>query len=116
MSALIAVVVAAVGAHGPLAPSTPALEHILATASLFHLVHSLALIQFSQWHMQNPNRTALPGWFFSVGMLLFVGSLYGLVFSSVKIPGVLTPIGGGFLILAWLIWGIQVLRAAKKSP
>jgi uncharacterized membrane protein YgdD (TMEM256/DUF423 family) len=116
VSALIAVIVAAVGAHGPLAPNTPALQHLLATASLFHLTHSLALIQYSQWRSQNPRPTAAwPAVFFILGMLGFVGSLYVMVFSNFKIPGVITPIGGAFLILAWLTWGVQSLRTAPKS-
>jgi uncharacterized membrane protein YgdD (TMEM256/DUF423 family) len=115
LSALIAVIVAAIGAHGPLAPTTPALQHLLATASLFHLTHSLALIQYSQWRSQNPRHTAWPAGFFILGMLGFVGSLYVMVFSGLKIPGIITPIGGAFLILAWLIWGVQSLRPAQKS-
>ena len=114
LSALLAVVVAAIGAHDPLAPSTPALQHLLATASLFHLTHSLALIQYGQWRNQNPRHTALPGWFFVLGLFGFVGSLYVMVFSSLKIPGVITPIGGAFLILAWLVWGVQSRQVLKK--
>lgn len=116
VSALIAVIVAAVGAHGPMASHTPALQQLLATASLFHLTHSLALIQYSQWRSQNPQRTAAwPAVFFILGLLGFVGSLYVMVFSSLKIPGVITPLGGAFFILAWLTWGVQSLRTAPKS-
>ncbi|MGC8696844.1 MAG: DUF423 domain-containing protein [Halothiobacillus sp.] len=115
LSALIAVIMAAIGAHGPLAPSTPALVQLLATASLFHLSHSLALIQYSQWRSQNPHHTAWPAGFFILGLLGFVGSLYVMVFSDLKIPGVITPIGGACLILAWLIWGVQSLRPTQKS-
>lgn len=114
LNALLAVILAAAGAHGPMAPTTPLLQHILSTASLFHLIHSLALIQFGLWLTQNPNRSNFTGTFFLVGTVLFVGSLYALVFTTIKPPGLLTPIGGALLMLGWLTWGLQVISPGKK--
>ena len=114
LNALVAVIVAAIGAHGPMAPTTPSLQQILSTASLFHLTHSLALIQFGLWQGQNQGRKNWAGGFLLVGTILFVGTLYLLVFSTIHFPGVLTPIGGALLILGWLIWGTQVLIPTRK--
>lgn len=115
INALLAVILAAAGAHGPLAPTTPVLQHLLSTASLFHLIHSLAMIQFGLWLTQNPDHKNFTGLFFLTGTVLFVGSLYVLIFSTIKFPGLLTPIGGAFLILGWLSWGIQVVLPDKKN-
>lgn len=114
LNALLAVILAATGAHGPMAPTTPLLQHILSTASLFHLVHSLALIQFGLWLAQNPNRSNFTGIFLLTGTVLFVGSLYALVFTTIALPGLLTPIGGALLILGWLTWSLQVTLTSKK--
>lgn len=114
LNALLAVILAAAGAHGPMAPTTPFLQHILSTASLFHLIHSLALIQFGLWLAQNPNRKNFTGIFFLTGTVLFVGSLYAIVFTTITFPPLLTPIGGALLMLGWLTWGVQVVLHDKK--
>jgi uncharacterized membrane protein YgdD (TMEM256/DUF423 family) len=116
LNALLAVIVAATGAHGPMAPTTPYLQHILSTASLFHLVHSLALIQFGLWLTQNTGRSNWAGGLLLSGTILFVGTLYTLVFTTIKFPGLLTPIGGVLLMLGWLTWGFQVILPNKKQP
>ncbi len=116
VNALLAVILAAAGAHGPMAPTTPFLQHILSTASLFHLIHSLAMIQFGLWLAQNPNHNNFTGIFFLTGTVLFVGSLYALVFTTITFPGLLTPIGGALLMLGWITWGLQVALPSKKQP
>jgi uncharacterized membrane protein YgdD (TMEM256/DUF423 family) len=116
VNALLAVILAASGAHGPMAPTAPFLQHILSTASLFHLIHSLAMIQFGLWLAQNPNHNNFTGIFFLTGTVLFVGSLYALVFTTITFPGLLTPIGGALLMLGWITWGLQVVLPSKKQP
>lgn len=116
VNALLAVILAAAGAHGPMAPTTPFLQHILSTASLFHLIHSLAMIQFGLWLAQNPNHNNFTGIFFLTGTVLFVGSLYALVFTTITFPGLLTPIGGALLMLGWITWGLQVAFPSKNQP
>jgi uncharacterized membrane protein YgdD (TMEM256/DUF423 family) len=115
-NALLAAILAAAGAHGPMAPTTPFLQHILSTASLFHFIHSLAMIQFGLWLAQNPNHNNVTGIFFLTGTVLFVGSLYALVFTTITLPGLLTPVGGALLMLGWLTWGVQVVLPGKKPP
>lgn len=109
LSMLVAVVLAALGAHGPKAPSTALGQQWLATASLFHFVHSLALIGFGLWLGQTQQRCVLPALLLLSGMVLFVGSLYLLVFTTVHFPPLITPIGGGLLMLGWLAWVWAVL-------
>ncbi len=110
-SAAIAVSIGAIGAHGPLAPTQPQLQALLATAILFHLVHSLALMQFGSWLERHPASRSITGWLFLAGMILFVGTLDWHVFTGVKVEGIWTPLGGSMLILAWLVWTTQILVA-----
>lgn len=116
LNALVAAILAAADAHGPMAPTSPFLQHILSTASLFHFVHSLAMIQFGLWLAQDPGRRSIAGLFFLAGTVLFVGSLYVLVFTTIALPGMLTPTGGALLMLGWLIWGIGVVVPGKNEP
>jgi uncharacterized membrane protein YgdD (TMEM256/DUF423 family) len=45
------------------------------------------------------------------GVVLFCGSLYALALGAPRITGVLTPLGGGAWIAAWLSFGWGVWRA-----
>ncbi len=114
-SMLLAVVLAALGAHGPKAPTTELGQRWLATASLFHFVHSLALIGFGLWLGQTRLRCHLPAVLLLSGMLLFPGSLYLLVFTTVAFPPLITPIGGGLLMLGWLAWLLAVLFKVPRA-
>lgn len=63
-------------------------------------------------HSTTPGRANLAGAFLLVGMLIFSGLLYALVFSGVKILGAIVPIGGlgqilGWLFLAWAGLGVK---------
>lgn len=110
-SAAIAVGIGAIGAHGPLAPTQPQLQGLLATATVFHLVHSLALMQFGSWLERHPTSGSITGWLFLIGIILFVGTLDWHAFTGVKIHRPWTPLGGSLLILAWLVWSLQILVA-----
>lgn len=111
-SALTAVVLAAVGAHGPLAPTTALAQRELDTASLFHLAHSLALMVLAFWPASRAWRGAVAlSWL--AGLVLFTGSLYALTIFTAPWPGLLTPIGGLLLMIGWLIWLVGVLGLAR---
>lgn len=111
LSAAVAVIISALGAHGPLAPKTAELQSLLATASLFHLTHSLALLQFGQWQERRPAANGVVGWLLIAGIALFVGTIDWHVFTGQKITGPWTPLGGSMLIAAWLTWSVQILRS-----
>ena len=46
---------------------------------------------------------ALSIWFFVIGIVLFSGSLYILAVTDMKWLGMITPIGGIFFILGWIV-------------
>jgi uncharacterized membrane protein YgdD (TMEM256/DUF423 family) len=46
---------------------------------------------------------------FVLGVVLFSGSLYLYVLTGTKILGAITPIGGLFLIVAWLLIALALL-------
>jgi uncharacterized membrane protein YgdD (TMEM256/DUF423 family) len=53
-------------------------------------------------------RSAIVGWLFVVGIVLFSGSLYLLSLSGIRWVGALTPLGGaafmaGWAVLAWTV-------------
>ena len=101
--ALCAVLFGAFGAHA-LRETLSAHDsiQIWETAVRYQMWHALALIMLSMI----PGPQSIPkmtGPCFLVGSLLFSGSLYGLALNGPKWLGPLTPLGGLFLIIGWLL-------------
>ncbi len=67
---------------------------------MYHALALLSLVAILGWF---PSIwIALAGWLFAVGILIFSGSLYALVFSGLRAWGAITPIGGLLLLFGWL--------------
>lgn len=47
---------------------------------------------------------------FLIGIILFSGSLYAIVFSSYRSLGIITPFGGLTLIVSWLTLAVSLFR------
>ncbi len=111
VSGLVAVVLAALAAHGPMAPTALDAQRQVDTAILLHFVHTLALMLLAYWPADTRWRLAITAvWL--IGIILFCGSLYALTLFNQPWPGVITPLGGLFLMLGWAGWltGLAVAR------
>ena len=109
----LAVIFGAMGAHGGVAEHLqsrgPYYEAIWRTAALYHLVHSAVLLAWSlRTSILGSN---IPLWFFTLGVIAFSGSLYGLACFEAKFLGPVTPIGGLLLIAGWVAIIVSALRS-----
>jgi|SRR5690554_1807756 len=112
ISGLIAVALGAFGAHALKGRLDDYAQSIYQTAVSYHFIHTLALLACAILLLQWPKSTALlvAASAFSLGILLFSGSLYTLSLISIRGLGVITPIGG----LAFMIgWGALFLAAFR---
>lgn len=50
-----------------------------------------------------------------LGIFIFSGSLYTLCLSDIGLFGAITPIGGLFLIVAWIDFGLVMVRKASDN-
>lgn len=114
----LAVILGAFGAHALKAILTPDLLQTFETGVKYQFYHSFALLIAGIIYMAYPNKSIkLASTFFTIGILLFSGSLYLLAMlkatSQVGLGGIgiITPIGGLFFILGWLM---LVLGVSKK--
>jgi len=102
--AAIAVVVAAYGAHAPIAPRA---KELLTIAWQMQLIHALAHLAIAALILRRDGvarRLAkLASLLFAVGTGLFCGGLYLAAAGS---NGAIAPIGGMALIFAWLLLGL----------
>jgi uncharacterized membrane protein YgdD (TMEM256/DUF423 family) len=102
VSGALAVVAGAFGAHGLQARVGAEQVASWTTASQYHLVHSLVLLALALYAAQSGKSITWPGWLFTAGIVLFSGSIYGLVLTSAKWLGPVTPLGGLSLIAGWI--------------
>lgn len=81
------------------------------TAVLYQLIHALGLLLVGV--LQTNARTSLLAWsgyLMMVGVLLFSGSIYGLVLNGPRWLGPITPLGGVSMILAWTLLALAAWR------
>ncbi len=110
LAGFFTVVLGAFGAHA-LAGQLPAFRmEVWEKAVHYQGLHALALLATALLQRQAPapglRRAALA---FTLGILLFSGSLYLLALSGQRWLGAVTPFGGtafvaGWLLLAWTAW------------
>ncbi|MEE8612913.1 MAG: DUF423 domain-containing protein [Nitrospirales bacterium] len=109
ISALIAVVLGAFGAHGLKGRLTTEMLNAFEVGVRYQIYHALALLAvawaFSRWPRAE---VTAAGWLFVAGTIIFSGSLYFLSLTGVRWIGAITPIGGVAFLLGWLslVWGV----------
>ena len=98
----VAVAAGAFGAHLLKPILDTAMLSTFETAARYQMYHSLALCIVGWANDRYPHAPlAAAGWFFTAGIVLFSGSLYGLSLTGVRWLGALTPVGGAALIAGW---------------
>ena len=68
----------------------------------YHLLHSVVILGLGLFRDATQRSIELPAVLFALGILLFSGSLYGLVLTQQSWLGPVTPIGGALLVAGWL--------------
>lgn len=109
--AALAVILGAFGAHALKTRVTPEELTVFETGVKYHFYHALGLILVGiiGFHYP-PQLLKLPAIALSLGILLFSGSLYLVVLSSMKWLGAITPLGGVAFILGWLSLAFNIYR------
>lgn len=109
----LSVVFGAFGSHSLKVILDVSQLHTFEVAVKYQMYHALALGLVSL--LSRTKRTVnlkRAAYFFSIGTIIFSGSLYLLVATGVKIIGVITPIGGLCLILGWVF----LIREGLNQP
>jgi uncharacterized membrane protein YgdD (TMEM256/DUF423 family) len=112
ISGFFAVALGAFGAHGLKDRLSEKALSIYQTAVQYQMVHALALIALGLWASQNINQeTQLVGWAFTIGIMVFSGSLYALAVTDLKFLGAITPIGGVSFLVGWIAFAFLAWKA-----
>jgi len=100
--ALIAIIIGAFAAHLLKEILTDTQIVSLNTAVRYQMWHSLVLLFLALVKFKAFSKLIqIAEYFFIVGILLFSGSIYVLVFMGLKWFGPITPLGGICLMIAW---------------
>jgi uncharacterized membrane protein YgdD (TMEM256/DUF423 family) len=108
------VALGAFGAHGLKNRLSAEYMAIFQTGVLYQLIHALAIFGVALLAMQIQGRlVTYAGIAFTLGIVLFSGSLYLLTLTGISKLGIITPIGGlcfllGWAILGWTAWQLGV--------
>ena len=100
----LGVVLGAFGAHALRGSIEPRLMETFQTAVQYQLIHALALLLVSLtmgWLGQSLS-FEISAYAFIAGIILFSGSLFGLVLTETRWLGPVTPLGGLCLAVGWL--------------
>lgn len=117
LSALLAVVIGAFGAHGLEKVLDSKLLAIYETGVKYQFYHSFALIITAMLSFLLPTSKGIKiaGAFFLSGIILFSGSLYLYTLTGKTFFGMITPIGGISFIAGWTVLLINLWRQDLRS-
>lgn len=110
LSAFLAVVLGAFGAHALKARLPADLLAVFEVGVRYQMAHALALLAVAWAHTRWPGAVLTTGgWLFVAGTVFFSGSLYLMTLTGTRWLGAVTPIGGvawlaAWLCLAWAAW------------
>lgn len=117
---LAAVACGAFGAHALKKHYSPEDLEIWKTGALYHLVHAVLLVWLThriaaRGAESRPGLLTAAAWAFTIGIVLFSGSLYALVLTQHQ-PwlGPITPLGGLSLMAGWLLLALAPGKAGRK--
>lgn len=110
VAGFLAVALGAFAAHGLRNVLSAEYLTVFQTGVHYQMVHALALLAVGMLVQKSPARSLrVAAWSFTLGIVLFSGSLYALTLSGVRSLGMITPLGGvaflvGWAALAWFAW------------
>lgn len=107
-----AVLLGAFGAHALKDALDATHRELWHTAVQYHFWHALALAAAALARESKARRLA--AWAFSLGVVMFSGSLYALALGAPRWVGIVTPFGGVAFIVGWVALGMS-LRTPSDS-
>jgi uncharacterized membrane protein YgdD (TMEM256/DUF423 family) len=107
----LAVALGAFGAHALRARLAPEMVAVFEVGVRYHVYHALALFAVAWVWERSPGGLAqASGWAFTIGIVLFSGSLYLLSATGVRWLGAITPLGGTAFLAGWVLLFLAACR------
>lgn len=105
------IVVGALAAHALQKVLEPRQLESLHTAVNYQLFNALGLLAVGLVMREDPaGALRAVGWLLVAGIVCFSGGIYIMLAGAPRFLGLVTPVGGVLLIVAWLIFAVTMLR------
>ncbi len=114
-SGFLAVGAGAFGTHALRDRLSAELLEVFQTGAHYHLILSVALLALALAGGRLGRGASTAGLLWSIGIVVFSGSLYTLALTGERMWGAVTPIGGACILAGWLVLLVSALRQ-RKSP
>ena len=114
MSGFFGVVLGAFGGHFLKEKLSEHAFSIYEVGIRYHMWHALALIALGIYGGHTGTgeiNTYWPGMAFTLGIVLFSGSLYALALTDLRFLGMITPVGGVAFLTGWAGFALLALRS-----
>lgn len=111
INGFLAVALGAFGAHGLEGKISEKALNAWEKAVTYQMFHAIAL--FIVGIISTKIETISITWagiFFAIGIVLFSGSLYAYATTGIKQLAIITPFGGVFFLIGWIILGYVIVR------
>ncbi|HEY4264599.1 MAG TPA: DUF423 domain-containing protein [Micropepsaceae bacterium] len=110
VNGFLAVAAGAFAAHGLEGRVSLRALEIFQTGAGYHLTHALAIVATSFVGGARGARAGVAAWLFTLGIVLFSGSLYFMVLADSTALVLATPLGGVCLLAGWAALGFAALK------
>ena len=108
INGFIAVAAGAFAAHALAERLDAHMLDVFQTGARYQMYHALALGLIGI--LPPGKHLNCAGWCFTLGIILFSGSLYALALTGVTWLGAITPFGGGLFLAGWVLLGVSALK------
>lgn len=111
VAGFIGVGVGAFGAHGLRGRLSPEMLIVFETGVRYQMYHALAIMVTAvALGFIDDRLLRVGGWLFTLGIVLFSGSLYAIALTGITALGMITPLGGLALLAGWALLIVAALR------
>jgi len=111
VNGFLAVAAGAFAAHGLESRIEARALEIFQTGAHYHLTHALALVAVACLARgAGAGRANIAAWLFTIGIVLFSGSLYFMALAGSNALVLLTPLGGVSLLAGWVALALAALK------
>ncbi|MGS2762709.1 DUF423 domain-containing protein [Sinomicrobium sp. M5D2P9] len=115
----LAIILGAFGAHALKSAIGADAITTFETGVKYQMYHALFLLLAGNLPVLSEKAMKTIYWLVTIGIILFSGSIYGLATNNLtsfdfKTIGIITPIGGTLLIIAWGVLFFNFLRLKTK--
>lgn len=113
----LGVALGAFAAHGLRTKLEPRAFEIWEVAVRYQMYHALALLAVALLAGRGATPcVTLAGWAFTLGIVVFSGSLYALALTDIKGLGAITPFGGVAFLVGWGALFVAGIKIRSGGP